>query len=370
MSTETNRHPRIKLFMTLGLSALVLLLNAVPHVVVSGQVSTISPNTITIATEGRRWRIPYYRSFPLEQSNASAERAIIIIHGIERRADLSFDALLQSAKHAGSADETTLLFAPQFLMEADVDAHPVDYSVPYWTGSRWAQGDQSSSSMRNPRHGSVSSFLILDKILERLGDRSAFPRLKWIIVAGHSAGGQFVNRYAIGNGVEEGLARRGIRVRYVVANPGSYLYLEEMRRVPGTTASFARPSGRQIARARNYNDYKYGLNRLNLYMKRAGLQTMLARYPQREVTYLLGDRDNDPKHPALDRSPAALLQGANRQERGRLYYAHLLHLYGPQITLTQQLEIVHNAGHSARRMFDSTPGAHWLFGRTPVLSIP
>ena len=45
--------------------------------------------------------------------------------------------------------------------------------------------------------------------------------MKAIVVAGHSAGGQFVNRYEMSNSVHDTL---GVPVSYVVANPSSYAW--------------------------------------------------------------------------------------------------------------------------------------------------
>ena len=41
----------------------------------------------------------------------------------------------------------------------------------------------------------------MDEILHRLADCRVFPNLANIIVAGHSAGGQFVSRYEMANRV-------------------------------------------------------------------------------------------------------------------------------------------------------------------------
>src|SRR5262249_51528255 len=56
--------------------------------------------------------------------------------------------------------------------------------------------------------------------------REAFPNLKLIVVTGHSAGGQFTHRYAAATHVEKQIR---IPMRYVVANPSTYLYLDETR---------------------------------------------------------------------------------------------------------------------------------------------
>jgi hypothetical protein len=72
----------------------------------------------------------------------------------------------------------------------------------------------------------LTSFDFADEILRKLARKDVFPNLKALVVAGHSAGGQFVTRYEMANQVHEGL---GIRITYVVANPSAYAFLDNTR---------------------------------------------------------------------------------------------------------------------------------------------
>ena len=83
----------------------------------------------------------------------------------------------------------------------------------------------------------IDSFTAMDRLLAALDDKARFPALKEIVVAGHSAGGQYVQRYAAGNRIEPTLSAP---VRYLVANPSSYLYLEP-NRPTGSGNNFAIP---------------------------------------------------------------------------------------------------------------------------------
>ena len=60
-----------------------------------------------------------------------------------------------------------------------------------WGHFGWEAGDDA--------HGPapISSFAALDAILARLADRASFPALKTVVIAGHSGGGQLVQRYAV-----------------------------------------------------------------------------------------------------------------------------------------------------------------------------
>ena len=65
----------------------------------------------------------------------------------------------------------------------------------------------------------LTSYDFADEILRKLARKEIFPNLKKIVVAGHSAGGQFVTRYEMANKVHDSL---GVPVTYVVSNPSSY----------------------------------------------------------------------------------------------------------------------------------------------------
>jgi trehalose 6-phosphate synthase len=56
-----------------------------------------------------------------------------------------------------------------------------------------------------------------------------FPDLKTVVLAGHSGGGQLVHRYAVVGKAPAALASAGIHLRYVVANPSSYVYFSDAR---------------------------------------------------------------------------------------------------------------------------------------------
>ena len=74
----------------------------------------------------------------------------------------------------------------------------------------------------------------MDDLLRTLANKRTFPNLTKIVVAGHSAGGQFATRYAMANKVHDTL--NGVAVSYVVANPSSYAWPVADRPLPSGTA--------------------------------------------------------------------------------------------------------------------------------------
>jgi hypothetical protein len=158
-----------------------------------------------------------------------------------------------------------------------------------------------------------------------------------------------VQRYAVvGNGVGA-LEARKVAVRYVVANPSSYLYFSSDRPVSNTEAC---PS---------LDRWKYGLEGdVPPYVTMAP-DSLERRYAQRDVVYLLGTADVDPHHPALDTSCAGEAQGPFRYARGTYYFRMLQAREGAN--LKHRLLEVDGVAHDGDRMFTSTCGLAALFNR-------
>ncbi|MBN2978350.1 hypothetical protein BFW88_23995 [Pseudomonas fluorescens] len=267
-------------------------------------------------------------------------RALIIVHGRLRNAQTYLNSGNEAAEHAG-VGATTLVVAPQFLNDADIKHHHLDNQVLHWNGNSWMAGEPSVGP------GQLSSYGVLDHLIKHLGNRKLFPALKEIVVAGHSGGGQVVQRFALTGHDHPTLQAEGIRLRYVVANPSSYAYFSPQRPVKFDAATC--PS---------FNDWKYGMQNLPAYAEGRGPQQLEQAYVSRDMTYLLGQQDTDPNHPALDKSCEAETQGAYRLIRGHNYFDYLK-LRHPQ--LRQTLVEVPGVGHDGDGMFTSPEGQKVLF---------
>jgi pimeloyl-ACP methyl ester carboxylesterase len=193
-------------------------------------------------------------------------------------------------------------------------------------------------------------------------DRTRFPQLARIVLAGHSAGGQIVHRYAVLNGIDQALRAAGIGMSYIISSPSSYLYFTKER---PTGAADGRFAPYDAAACPGYNLYRYGvenLGRLARYAGNLGSAGLFRRYAARDVTYLLGTADNDPDHPQLDQNCGARAQGSNRLERGRNYIRYERRLAGSDIKLVRRTFEVIGVGHTQSRMFGSKCAAALLFG--------
>lgn len=313
--------------------------------------------------------VGYYGSYDLATSSPDVKRAVIMVHGIGRNAAAYYDTLVASAclaetnGFAKDPGRETILLAPHFLNETD----PVPADYHSWKGGRWTAGDQSQETP------SVSSYAVIDAIIDELlgtrgprDHRPRFPNLELIVVAGHSAGGQFTHRYAATNGRDGNLP--GIRMRYVVANPSSYLYLNERRphydgspgaSVPYVSGCIGYPcglnegfSGAPSCRF-TYDNWRYGLEDLYPYAAAVGPEAIRERLLGRPVIVLLGMLDNDPSDDSMDTSCPASLQGPHRYARGHRLLAYLDDQFPSHHHFIVEVD---DAGHSFRDMFVAPPG--------------
>lgn len=321
-------------------------------------VRQIADRVFPVRAEGRAVRMPYYATGDLLARHPAVTRFVVMMNGTLRNADVYFASTVAAANAAGAGPEHALIVAPQLLAVPDAEALRPDADIPYWTPEGWKVGERTVHP-----EGGPSSYEILDAILSAARDRDRFPALRTVVVAGHSAGGQFVHRYIPFTRAHAPLEREGIAVRYVVSNPSSYLYFDD-RRLDGDGALAPYPR----ERCADYNRYRYGLEQLTDYGAAAvsafgGADGALAReYGRRAVAYLLGEADSDPNSDSLDKSCGAMAQGATRLERGQRYFRYIQALLGPAVLATHSLHIVPGVGHDHRAMFMSPAGLALLFG--------
>jgi pimeloyl-ACP methyl ester carboxylesterase len=275
------------------------------------------------------------------------QRVVIVFHGRLRNAQTYLRSVERAANQSKQRSKT-LLIAPQFLDEKDIAAHHLPDTILRWHGNDWMAGEKSLGS-KSTGVKPISSFVVIDHILKRLSDSKLFPNLKEIVIAGHSGGAQVVQRYALIGGKEDVLLKKeGIKLRYVIANPSSYAYFDATRPMPVDAATCP-----------TFDTWKYGLNKLPAYADKESAAELEAGYAKRDITYLLGELDTDPNHPALDKDCGAEAQGPNRLTRGHNYFDYLTKRH-PE-GLNQRLIEVKGVGHNGDGMFTSPEGQAALF---------
>ncbi len=301
---------------------------------------------VRLGDSNHTYIFPVFANQPLEKISPTVERIIFVQHGAKRNADDYFrtmDSIVQP-------DQRTLVIAPAFLTKTDEQGK--GNAGPRWTASSWITGLIPSVDGQGP-----GTFQVYHDIIHRLQMQHPHA-FRQIIFAGHSGGGQFVQRFAVLNQIDEQLRAQGTDVRYLVANPSSYLYTSPVRPVLQKDGSFAlaKPDLTSVS-CPDWNQYKYGLEQIPG-SDIADSDDISKRYLNRHVTYLLGELDTDPQHPLLDKHCAAELQGAYRLARGLGYRAFLQRL-AQQTRMVgayssgHRFIVIPRTGHDQKKMFSA-----------------
>ncbi len=290
-----------------------------------------------IATPAGSGYARYFGTSSLD-GDPNVTRALIVVHGVLRDADYYFDTGVIAANAAKALDQT-IVIAPQFVEHDELAGQNVSPKTLYWTG-KWPGGSNAVAP------APISSYSVFDAMIARLSDRTRFPKMREIVIAGHSAGGQIVQRYAIvGNAPQLDRAGR-VRVSLVVSNPSSYFYFTDWRPFPPKNCP-------------DYDQWRYGLSGAPPYVTGTAAE-LEARYVARDVTYLMGTADTNPQEDDLDKSCGGEAQGPYRFARAKYFIAYLTQRH-PAGT-NQTYAFVRGVPHDNRRMFDSTCGLAVLFG--------
>ncbi|WP_044528543.1 hypothetical protein [Herbaspirillum sp. B65] len=332
--------PLLALFLTAVLSFPLL-----PAQAASTQVRQPLPLSSTVP-----YTMAVYANADLAQLHSDVQRAVIVVHGVKRNAGDYFALGQHLLQRAQLTPANTLLLAPNFMARKDADLLP---DMPIWGEDAWMEGEASIAGVSG-----ISSFQALDDLLRWLAQPGRFPDLHEIVLIGHSAGAQLMQRYALLNGLTEDLQQGGIHLRYIISSPSSYLYLSPERPVDG---NFAVPPSFGCPR---YDDYRYGLGQPTAYLAQQHLdgRQLFARYAARDVRYLVGERDTDPYHRFLDRSCGAIRQGPTRLARQLAYLDYEQFLARQwQIPIKHPQQTIPDAEHGAPRLYRSPLALRLIF---------
>lgn len=302
-----------------------------------------------VGTDGAagQWTLQTYQNVPMTGS-AAVTQAVVVIHGTGGNAAGYFASMMNAATRAGVVG-TTMVVAPWFKTSKNKPAR----GEAVWTNDAWKDGGGAT------RPAGLSSFTVLDQVLSTLSDRTRFPALRAITVAGHSAGGQFTQRYAAFGLAPGRLA--GVAVNFVVANPSSFVYFGPAR--PTASGGFAVPAANSCP---GYDDYKYGMGHRSGYVAALTPAQAEQTYVSRRVTLLSGGADLEDNGDE-DTSCQARAQGPNRNARAADYFAYTRAI-AP--TAPHDRIVVPGVGHDGDAMFASPLAWPALFHVTPTAPAP
>lgn len=258
------------------------------------------------------------------------EKVVFSVHGQNRDADEYFRYMTTSIGDIGNL-ENTLVIAPYFKEEANA----ADGEL-FWD-SNWREGANSANSGAD-----ISSFTVLDQLVDYLANAEKFPNLKEINFAGHSSGAAMVQHYAITNTSEA--AYSAYDFQYVVAN-NQYFYYPDGRRYNESTSEFYTPT-----ECTGYDFWPYGYETAPAYVDGMTQEELLQQQISRNTIYLLGTDDTQTEGTLNTTDCAAVLLGSNRLERGRNIFNYFETFYPDN---NQQKIEVEDIGHNANAMFNS-----------------
>jgi pimeloyl-ACP methyl ester carboxylesterase len=312
-------------------------------------------------------RAMVYRSLPLGVPNANVRRALIMVHGTLRNADHYFSTATAAGFLAGALNDTVII-APEFHSADKGCTDALQQNEVSWRcgGDSWRSGGTATS---NPE---LTSFDFVDALLRKLADKKVFPNLTAIVVAGHSAGGQFVARYEMANRVHETL---GVAVTYAVANPSSYAWPAATRVLPvNDGAPESAVAGWKdetphtkftygpfdATKAPTYDLWPYGLEKRDSgYTAKMSDEHLKKQLVSRPTTYLLSQVDTLPLG-GFDNSPNAMAQGATRRARGEAFVNYI----DTQLGGSAKVIIVPECGHNDRCVFTTDAVLPVIFPKT------
>jgi hypothetical protein len=215
-------------------------------------------------------------------------------------------------------------------------------------------------------------------------NKDYFPGVKDVLVVGHSAGGQTVQRYAFATGID-----KTYKVRYVIENPGSYAYLDTTRAMlPNLTLptcsacissdiATAKYDFKLVTRDQEqlcpkYNYWKMGYDDANVYVKKRTVKTVRDEYKLKNIWYLLGTNDTcntelgscGCEDNSLDTGCEALMQGFCRFQRGVIFYQYLQNYYNT--TGVHNMSFVEGLAHDGCGMLNSDKSIDAMFPDRPA----
>lgn len=248
--------------------------------------------TVTVArAEGvAQIRVASYRPASLRPDAP----ILIVLHGVMRNALSYRDAWIPEAEARG-----LLLLAPEF--SRSTFPTPREYEVGCMRDAQ-----------RRPLPRGFWSYAVVEQVFDTARAAAGLGAERYHLY-GHSAGGQFVHRMIT-------FMPEARVAAAVAANAGCYTMPTVEPRFP------------------------YGLGEM------AAEADLGAAFRQR-LTLLLGERDDDPNHHQLLKSPEAMEQGPHRLARGRRYFEVARQMADAlSAPFLWRLETVADVGHSNARL--------------------
>ncbi len=260
--------------------------------------------SVLISNSTGQGNFDFYANYPIYEPNAkwiNLKKAVIVVHGSSINPDDYYGYLTTTLQALNISDETVLI-APDFKQNV------VASNDLYWSSLGYRDGKASNGTTK------ISSFEVLDILINRLADKNFFPVLDEIIITGQSSGGRFVHTYAAGNRSES--THPDIHFEYIVSE-SQYFYYPTNERIDEQTNSLYVPSN-----CNGLQFWPFGYELAPDYVGVLDKATFDGRFINRSITYLLGNgtgTDNQLNTTDCE----AVLSGSSRFQRGENMFLYM-----------------------------------------------
>jgi hypothetical protein len=102
------------------------------------------------------------------------------------------------------------------------------------------------------------------------------------------------------------------------------------------------------------------MEKLNPYALKVGVEAIKQQFLNRDIRFILGEKDVNMNDSSLDKSCEGNMQGRFRLERGQFYFSYL-QLYSNKKKI-HQIEVVPDVAHDGDKMVNSKAARKFLFG--------
>ena len=314
----------------------------------------IGSHSTHIKVVGRPLYVPFY--ITSDYDPAKVKRAVMIMPGKPRDC-WKYTMLVRNALNVvvsqgqpGASNDSVIIVGVCWLDENDKNAGSVMDREVYFKESSWQRGGPSllqPDDYETTHVRDLTSYDVLDSMLDWLFDKRAFPAMNRVVVAGHSMGAQCVQRYSM---LKKTRAYDS-NVFFWIGNPGSVVFPTDDRTYPNASCT-------------KWNDWPYGLGNVSSVPNYARLdvnasrEDVVNRYLNRNVHLALGLLDNGQG----DTHCQAMMQGWNHLNRGcQLVFAETNASGGTYPSLTHSVDFVANTSHQDYQMLSTNVSLWRLF---------
>jgi hypothetical protein len=307
-----------------------------------GIIRSMAPCTITgnclrsVELEGNNGlgTFEFYSNYPIYEDNAEWEnltQAVFVIHGASHNAD-DYYSYLSNSLNAESLSESTVLISP-FFRNTSTGSND-DF---YWASVNYRDGDESSNTNK------ISSFKVMDELINRLANKTHFPVLERIVITGQSSGGRFTHVYAAANSVET--TYPDITFDYIVSE-SQYFYYPDGQRINESSNTLYTPTG-----CAGYEIWPFGYSVTPPYLTGIPEPQFNERFVNRSIHYLLGGAGGVDGSLNTTACEATVL-GSTRLQRGENMYRYMELVYPG--THNHAKTIVPGVTHNGSQIYQST----------------